>query len=57
MEFASKKAEQTTTNATKPNARVVQSKLTVNEPGDTYEQEADAMAERVMRMSSQEVAN
>lgn len=33
---------------------VVQAKLTVNEPGDIYEQEADAMADRVMRMSSNE---
>jgi len=32
----------------------VQAKLTVNEPGDMYEQEADAMADRVMRMSSTE---
>ncbi len=29
---------------------VIQTKLTINEPGDQYEQEADAMAERVMRM-------
>ncbi|MFZ1611990.1 MAG: DUF4157 domain-containing protein [Chitinophagales bacterium] len=36
---------------TKP---VVQAKLTVNEPGDIYEQEAEAMADRVMRMSSNE---
>jgi len=28
----------------------VQSKLTINEPGDQYEQEADAMANKVMRM-------
>lgn len=34
----------------------VQAKLTVNEPGDIYEQEADAMADRVMRMSSNEIA-
>jgi hypothetical protein len=34
----------------------VQAKLTVNEPGDIYEQEADAMADRVMRMSSTETA-
>ncbi|NCA84375.1 MAG: DUF4157 domain-containing protein [Clostridia bacterium] len=32
----------------------VQPKLTVNEPGDKYEQEADAMADRVMRMSANE---
>jgi hypothetical protein len=30
---------------------VIQPKLSVNEPGDRYEQEADAMADRVMRMS------
>ncbi|MDX2247055.1 MAG: DUF4157 domain-containing protein [Bacteroidia bacterium] len=30
---------------------VIQPKLTINEPGDAYEQEADAMAERVMRKS------
>lgn len=29
-----------------------QPKLTVNEPGDMHEQEADAMADRVMRMAS-----
>jgi hypothetical protein len=28
----------------------IQPKLTINAPGDAYEQEADAMAERVMRM-------
>lgn len=33
---------------------VVQPKLTVNRPGDIYEQEADAMADRVMRMSADE---
>jgi hypothetical protein len=31
-------------------APLVQRKLQVNEPGDTYEQEADAMADTVMRM-------
>lgn len=30
----------------------MQPKLTINTPGDIYEQEADAMADRVMRMSS-----
>jgi hypothetical protein len=34
----------------------VQPKLTINTPGDIYEQEADAMADRVMRMSSNETA-
>jgi hypothetical protein len=35
-------------NKVKP---AVQPKLAVNEPGDIYEQEADAMADRVMRMA------
>lgn len=34
----------------------VQAKFTLNTPGDIYEQEADAMADKVMRMSSNEVA-
>jgi outer membrane protein OmpA-like peptidoglycan-associated protein len=33
---------------------VIQPKLTVNEPGDMYEQEADAMADKVMRMSDKQ---
>jgi Mlc titration factor MtfA (ptsG expression regulator) len=33
---------------------IVQPKLTINTPGDQYEQEADVMAERVMRMASNE---
>ena len=33
---------------------VIQPGLTINTPGDQYEQEADAMADRVMRMSSNE---
>ncbi|MEO8148090.1 MAG: DUF4157 domain-containing protein [Bacteroidia bacterium] len=32
----------------------VQPKLEINQPGDQYEQEADAMADRVMRMPSNE---
>lgn len=35
---------------------LLQAKLTVNTPGDIYEQEADAMADRVMLMSSNETA-
>jgi len=31
---------------------VIQPKLAINEPGDQYEQEANAMADRVMRMST-----
>ncbi|MCF0074348.1 DUF4157 domain-containing protein [Dyadobacter sp. CY261] len=34
-----------------------QTKLTVNAPGDQYEQEADAVADRVMRMPDPAVAN
>ena len=30
---------------------VVQAKLSINEPGDHYEQEADAMADKVMLMA------
>ncbi len=33
----------------------LQPKLQINQPGDRYEQEADAMADRVMRMSSNSV--
>ena len=33
---------------------VVQTKLSVNEAGDKYEQEADAMADKVMKMSDKE---
>src|SRR4051812_10369355 len=29
---------------------IIQPKLAINEPGDEYEQEADAMADKVMRM-------
>jgi hypothetical protein len=32
------------------NARMIQAKLTINQPGDPYEQEADRVAEQVMRM-------
>ena len=35
-------------------APLVQPKLTVNQPGDQYEQEADRVADRVMRMASLE---
>jgi len=40
----------------KPPKVLVQPKLIINSPGDIYEQEADAMADRVMRMSSYETA-
>ena len=32
---------------------IIQTKLTVNQPGDIYEQEADRVAEQVMRMSAE----
>jgi len=38
------------------NRIIIQPKLTINSPGDKYEQEADALADRVMRMSSNETA-
>src|SRR5688572_12789072 len=34
----------------------LQTKLTVNEPGDQYEQEADLVADKVMRMETPEGA-
>jgi hypothetical protein len=34
-----------------PQASMIQAKLTVNQPGDQYEQEADRVADRVMQMS------
>ena len=53
-ESAPKKAAQPTGVASRPPAWInglpLQPKLTVNQPGDLYEQEADAMAEQVMRM-------
>jgi hypothetical protein len=33
-----------------PTTRAIQTKLAINEPGDEYEQEADRVAEQVMRM-------
>ena len=36
--------------------QVLQPKLTINTPGDKYEQQADAMADRVMHMSANEKA-
>ena len=36
----------------KSNTPFFQAKLTVNEPGDEYEQEADAVADKVMRMAA-----
>ena len=35
--------------------RAIQAKLTVNKPGDIYEQEADQVAERVMRMPEPDI--
>ena len=36
---------------------LIQPRLAINAPGDKYEQEADAMADRVMRISSNEAVN
>lgn len=41
----------------KTNGIFFQPKLTINAPGDEYEQEADAMADKVMRMSDDKAAN
>ena len=38
-------------------ARFIQPKLEINTPGDKYEQEADAMADRVMRMADTGTSN
>lgn len=35
----------------------MQPKLSINQPNDLYEQEADAMAEKVMRMPDSSVSN
>src|SRR5262245_24830216 len=37
-------------NAEPPPAAAIQTKLTINQPGDKYEQEADRVSEQVMRM-------
>lgn len=39
-----------TTLANLLNSHIIQAKLTINQPGDKYEQEADRVAEMVMRM-------
>lgn len=36
-------------------SKQIQAKLTINQPNDAYEQEADAMADKVMRMSSADI--
>ena len=36
--------------AKKANSFFIQPKLTINQPNDVYEQEADAMADKVMRI-------
>ncbi len=41
----------------KSNAIFFQPKLSINQPNDIYEQEADAMADKVMRMPDNEVSN
>ncbi|MFZ3383025.1 MAG: DUF4157 domain-containing protein [Candidatus Methanoperedens sp.] len=39
------------------NSKALQAKLIIGQPGDIYEQEADRMAEQVMRMSEPHVSN
>ena len=34
---------------------LIQTKLTVNSPNDSYEQEADAVADKIMRMTDKDV--
>ncbi|OYT11639.1 MAG: hypothetical protein B6I19_11100, partial [Bacteroidetes bacterium 4572_114] len=63
MKAAAIKTENKTTasrgfaNIIKANARQahVQTKLTVGQPGDKYEQEADQVADQVMRMTGPQV--
>ncbi len=38
-----------------PTAEKIQTKVPINEPGDHYEQEADSVADRVMRMSEPDI--
>ena len=38
-----------------PDAGTIQTKLAINKPGDHYEQEADSVADQVMRMSEPEI--
>lgn len=47
---AEKKANTATVNKGKNQLPFFQPKLTINQPNDVYEQEADAMADKVMRM-------
>src|SRR4051794_31697144 len=44
-------------NAKKSSILFFQPKLTINQPNDIYEQEADAMADKAMRMSDPSVNN
>ena len=50
MSFTAKITRPTPQVIDKVNTPFFQAKLTVNEPNDVYEQEADAVADRVMRM-------
>jgi len=50
MSLAPQIAPPTNQAVSTPKKPFFQAKLTVNEPGDAYEQEADAVADRVMRM-------
>ncbi|GHO90356.1 hypothetical protein KSF_004040 [Reticulibacter mediterranei] len=47
--------EQEGRSGSPPDAGIIQKKLTINEPGDAFEQEADHIAEQVMRMPESQV--
>ena len=46
----SQKESQTSSQSKKREGFFFQAKLTINQPNDMYEQEADAVADKVMRM-------
>ncbi|WP_315817958.1 hypothetical protein [Paraflavitalea speifideaquila] len=62
ISFISNIAKRTSPPAIVPNSTpffkpTIQPKLTINQPNDIYEQEADAMAEKVMRMPGNVATN
>ena len=38
-----------------PHAHIVQPKLTIGQPNDSFKQEADAIADQVMKMSENQI--
>ena len=51
------RAKQLNQKGTSSSPTSIQAKLTIGEPGDKYEQEADSMAAQVMRMPAQGFVN